>query len=684
MQGAWGLADMQRLIHSAFRNREWGGALEAWYEALGVSVLLIDATHDVVLRSGPRSGFCDLMHAGLIDNVPFECLSTDVAGFCRGGTPYRLLPLYLDGAVVARVLICGYTTSAEQRRGVAKRLAEAGLSPSEARALVRGIPVIPKRRLAAVERMVLHQASALLEKAVSDRAGASEGFIESLGALVRESSVAPDDVGPVAAWLLGEAIRAVGGTGGQLALVDAGSGELRTEAERGEASPAGATAMRRAFRSGRSSVGAVPSAVEEHASSVCVPLAVEHCRIGVVCVTLPVLDASEGVAALEHFAAGAATVLDAASSRRARDREVYELLQIDEVARALHRGVEVDDIAPLVASVLDKAIDMGIGGIALTGYGTDRAAVVVNGEVSSADVEAVISEAVGRDSTEDLELSVSSYQGEVLDSGTAGEWTVLSVPLAAQDAVIGYLFAARHESHGFGSEDQRLLERLGGHVAIAFNRSALFGRLRDDYRRAIDVLSAALDASEGMKRGHSGEVMRYAVRIGEELSLCAEDLKVLHFAGLVHDIGKIGISEEVLLKPAGLDEAEMAQVRRHSEIGASLLEQVGFLNAVAPAVLHHHEHWDGTGYPMKLSGEDIPLLSRILAVADAYASMTADTPYRAALSSTQAQSELVAAGGTLFDPRVVAAMTMVLQRMHTAGLSGLLSKTEGPGEYLPA
>ena len=681
------MTDTQRLISSAFRSRDWGGALEAWFEALGVSVLVIDSTQDIVLRSGPRTGYCHLVHGDFAESAPFDCLSGGAASsVCAGGTPYRLLPLTFRGEVVARLMICGYTTSAEERRKVGSRLSASGMSADHARAIVRGIPVIPKRRLAAVERMVVHQASAILENAVSETVGGPKRLIESLGAAVRGAASSADDLTSVAAWMLDYAIEVVDGTGGSISLLDYSSGELRTLVERGEHGPADSVAARRAFRSARTTVGAVPAFSHIHRSSACIPLMIDQRRIGVVCVTLRAADLNEGTAELERFVASAVNVLDAVASRQARDREVFELMQVGEVARVLHKGVEVNDIGRLVAGVLEKAIDMSIGGIALTAYGTDRAALVVNGTVSQPDIESVVAEAVGRESSGGLQIDVASHLGEIVQTDDpARDWTVLSEPLIIDDAVIGFLFAARTESHGFGAEDRRLLERLGTHVAVAFNRSALFARLSADYTRAIEVLSAALDASEGMKLGHSGQVMEYAMRIGEEMSLRMEDIEILRFAGLVHDIGKIGISEEVLLKPTRLSEEEMAEVRRHSEIGATLLEQVGFLNAVAPVVLHHHEHWDGTGYPMQLSGEDIPLMARILAVADAYASMTADTPYRPALSFRRAESEIVAGAGSVFDPRVVAAMTMVLQRMQVAGLTGMMRETEDwGGQHLPA
>ena len=117
--------------------------------------------------------------------------------------------------------------------------------------------------------------------------------------------------------------------------------------------------------------------------------------------------------------------------------------------------------------------------------------------------------------------------------------------------------------------------------------------------------------------------------IGEELGLGYEDVEQLRFAGLLHDVGKTGVPEEILLKPGRLTPEELLKAQSHAEIGASIIDQIDFLKSLTPIILHHHERWDGSGYPAALAGEDIPLLARVLAVADAFDAMTADTPYRA-------------------------------------------------------
>jgi diguanylate cyclase (GGDEF)-like protein/putative nucleotidyltransferase with HDIG domain len=208
-------------------------------------------------------------------------------------------------------------------------------------------------------------------------------------------------------------------------------------------------------------------------------------------------------------------------------------------------------------------------------------------------------------------------------------------------------------------------KRLGRDRCVVHHAEtlAMLDALADD--RAGEQLAAAmllaetLDLRDVATARHSETVGRYAERIAHELQLSPDHVERVRVAGVLHDIGKLGISDAVLLKPDRLEPHEWQEIERHPELGARILEHAN-LRDVASWVLSHHERLDGTGYPRELAGTSIPLEGRILAVADAYEAMTADRPYRTALAETEAREELRRGAGTQFDPAVVAAFERVL------------------------
>ena len=180
-------------------------------------------------------------------------------------------------------------------------------------------------------------------------------------------------------------------------------------------------------------------------------------------------------------------------------------------------------------------------------------------------------------------------------------------------------------------------------------------RLRKTHSSTVESLMAAVDAKDAYTSSHSEEVAKYAFFLVRELNLKLppEEEEIFRYTCSLHDIGKIGVSERILRKKGGLNKKEWEEVRKHPEIGVSILQPIKFLRKFLPMVLYHHERFDGTGYPEGRSDGDIPLLARILSVADTYHAMRSDRPYRLALDKEKALAELKKGAGTQFDPEVV-------------------------------
>ncbi|MDX1935071.1 MAG: HD domain-containing protein [Capsulimonadales bacterium] len=201
-------------------------------------------------------------------------------------------------------------------------------------------------------------------------------------------------------------------------------------------------------------------------------------------------------------------------------------------------------------------------------------------------------------------------------------------------------------------------------------------QLTDLYLATTRSLALAVDAKDRYTHQHIIRVQKYAMAIAKHMGLTANELAAMEIGALLHDIGKMGVPESVLLKPGRLTDEEFDQIKQHPQIGAEILEPVPFPWPVVPMVKHHHERWDGTGYPDGLRGEEIPLSARILAVADVYDALTSDRSYRGAWTHERATAEIVRQAGTQFDPRVVDSFVQVIDEVAATTAPVFLPVTE--------
>jgi HD-GYP domain-containing protein (c-di-GMP phosphodiesterase class II) len=200
-----------------------------------------------------------------------------------------------------------------------------------------------------------------------------------------------------------------------------------------------------------------------------------------------------------------------------------------------------------------------------------------------------------------------------------------------------------------------MLTTLADEAGIAIDNAQLYEDQKRTYLETVQALAQAIEASDEYTRGHSDRVTKFAIQIARELKLSRTLIDTLKFACILHDVGKIGIIKDVLNKPGKLNDAEFNIIKMHPALGEQIIAPVAFLTPIRPIVRHHHERFDGRGYPDGLIGENIPYLSRIIAVADTYDAMTSERPYRPALSTEIALAEIKRCSGTQFDPEVVKA-----------------------------
>lgn len=263
----------------------------------------------------------------------------------------------------------------------------------------------------------------------------------------------------------------------------------------------------------------------------------------------------------------------------------------------------------------------------------------------------------------------------------AGVRAFVGIPFVSDRTVRAVLYLNFPQPQDFRPEVLALLAAFARQVSVALDRAEAYRALRVVRDRMIVSLAEAVDARDHPTGGHSRRIQALARAIGQALGLDPELMDYLESAALLHDIGKIGVRDAVLLKPGDLSPDERQEVEQHSLIGARILAAAGLPDEVVEAVRHAHEWFDGTGYPAGLAGDRIPLLSRIVAVADAFEAMTADRPYRRGTTWENALAELERHTGRQFDPRVVAALREVLsdprrrallaEEMHAVSRPGL-------------
>ncbi len=273
--------------------------------------------------------------------------------------------------------------------------------------------------------------------------------------------------------------------------------------------------------------------------------------------------------------------------------------------------------------------------------------------------------------------------GQLIYLSQGNSMTRACLPIQTPILKYGILWMDIHEDQGHKSiANPNDLQALVNQTAIALERSVLlvesrrqateikaaYDTLEETYDQTLAALMSALDARDRETEGHSLRVSHLTAKLGKLLNLSHDQLKVLERGSLLHDIGKIGISDTILHKPGPLSEEEWKLMRHHPDIGARIVEGIPFLQDTIPLIRHHQERWNGTGYPDGLHGEEIPILARMFAIVDAFDALTSNRPYRQKISEQEAVDYLQEEAGILFDPEIVG----IFKKLVTENQPGLL------------
>ncbi|MBS0197537.1 MAG: HD-GYP domain-containing protein [Planctomycetes bacterium] len=245
-------------------------------------------------------------------------------------------------------------------------------------------------------------------------------------------------------------------------------------------------------------------------------------------------------------------------------------------------------------------------------------------------------------------------------------------PITYDGSVIGLIVAGNKTGtdREIGSPEMQFIDALADFLGTFHENIARLTEQRAMSMETLQALVAAIDAKDRYTCGHSDRVAFLAKAIAAEMGMCAEVVERIGIAGLVHDIGKIGVPESILCKPGKLTDDEFAAIKRHPEIGYGIIKAIRLLEDTLPGVLHHHERWDGRGYPHGLRGENIPQMARIIGLADTFDAMSSSRSYRPALPRPLVLAEIERCSGIQFDPAIVDAFS----RVNLAGYDALLNQ----------
>ena len=354
-----------------------------------------------------------------------------------------------------------------------------------------------------------------------------------------------------------------------------------------------------------------------------------------------------------------------------KDREIIELQLMHKISKEAAGVTNLNKTLQLIIDEACKAFEAGIGSILLIDSKTNE---LVMKAARGLDIEFLknvrikVGERISGWVAEAKEpLLVVDVESDERFAKRSNEKyfnkSLITVPIFCRDKFLGVININNKESmEVFTEHDLDLLVAIAEQAGIIISNAGTYRQFQEVYLNTVSALTEAIDTKDHYTKSHSEHVTKYAMNIGKEMKLDDDRMNILRDASKLHDIGKIGVHDYILMKPGKLTSEEWEEIKLHSIKGVKILQPLTFLNGSIDAIRGHHERFDGKGYPDGKKGKDISLEARIMAVADSFDAMTTERPYRKGLSIEEAKEEIIRNKGTQFDPEVVDAFIRCLDK----------------------
>ncbi len=391
---------------------------------------------------------------------------------------------------------------------------------------------------------------------------------------------------------------------------------------------------------------------------------------------------------LQNFITDARDSIKNFSTRYTDTQKLQELQTLYEVSKTISASIELDQLLDNIMAMATKVMNSETSSILMLDEKTNELTFQIAQGDKGEEVKRLIRLKVGQgiagwvaQTGENCIVPDTSKDPRFYKEGDAKTKFVtkslICVPLKHKDKIIGVLEVLNRKGDiPFNDHDTELLELLASQCSSPIVNAQLYQNIRNLYKSTLKVLANALDAKDSYTHGHSQRVAEYSLAIAGELGLSPKEKDDLEFAALLHDIGKIGIRDNILCKPGKLTDEEFKIIQMHPVMSAEILAPVDFLTDKIPIVKHHHERFDGRGYPSKLKGEEIPLGARIICVADTFDAMTSNRSYRKGLPAEVALEELKRCSNAQFDPIIVEMFLRVFAKKYATNFEEIRTKFE--------